>query len=387
MALVHRYVDSASDGGNGQSPASAFTSIGSAVSTIKSDYEAMNAGDIYVLNVKVGTHSALTISRSAIPLVDQTYLKPIWIRGYNTTIGDLDYLMYGGANQTINTANLPQCTGAVGTTAASQVDNIICSGIYVLTSSTTVSPAWFGANSIIAGCVIKTTAANSAHNVVELGDGSSLVCCVVDKTSQTTALASNAGVFVNGANVVIVGNDITVGACNGIYINGLGADVTNNVISSTSASAQHGIYINVAGVPIPIISNTIHNFNQTNISAAINANSTSATSNTAIILNNKITDCYYEVLGNTNNGGHGIFRLNNLVARATGSNTGVISEAATSINKITASGGLSSDYVSASGGNFYTPANGSGVNSGVFGGTIGAVQNKTVSLRLPVINT
>lgn len=382
MALVNRYITTTGTTASGNSEANAWSPYTDAThgfqsaaikATTTSEIAAMAAGDIYCINVKCGAYSTSAAFALVAAHGTTSYLKPIWLRGYKTTPGDLDYLVYGGPSQTFpsGSSEIPTFTNNTkfGVDVSSPINNVIITGFDV-TGSQGSSLAYIHGTSLIAGCKVTNTISNASGGAIGF-QASSYVISNRAICSGTTIGATYGAI--QGANFgYIIGNYIDAGYLCGIGGANAGLVILNNVIKG-SVNSANGISPGVTAANLTIIGNTIYGFTHGTYGIGINLGSASASgAGISIVMNNKIMDCRLRINANTTGGGYDIIEINNLY-RSSGTN--VPGFMPSQFNNSTTSSGLAFDFISASGGDFRPVIlGGSGLNDSMFLGAVGALQ-------------
>lgn len=276
MAWTERYC-SVSGGGahDGTTAADAWT-LAEAIT---------NATAGHRVNVIAGTYANTTTSR--VFAATGTTTAPIWWRGYNTTIGDID------TNNALTKPAITFTTGQFSVTGPHQIfSNLNISGATTTTSGLAVNssagvPCWFDR------CRFENTAANSASRAYTSNGHCILSRCWFKATSTAAIVLAHTG----GVGMIL-GCSITGGGV-GISNAGLAGTYKSNVIRSCGS---HGFeYTAAASGGVCIEGNTIYG------NSGDGVRFTAIPTANTLIANNLIT----------NNGGYGI---NN----STGANTNLI---------------------------------------------------------------
>ena len=322
--------------------------------------QGMVAGNL--MCVKAGSY---TVAATDTVACSGTATSPIRIVGYNTvrptltTVGD-GYLGRTGSNlnKTLDTSNMPlYAYGSVGLAGSSSTFVVV--ETIKFTSSIAGNAVVIGGKSFIKSCYASTSSTSASSIAISAtGAGGNVIDCDAFLTAASGA-ASGAGINI-GVGIAL-GNHVSCGTTTapGIKLSGFGASaVIDNVVYSGGGV---GIYVSTINACGNIVGNTIYGCTDgVNI---ISANVASP----VVIANNCITD----------NSGYGI----NIVSAANacvlyGNRTrdnasGAINSGTDWVNAsnwlsvTTDTGGASTDYVDAAGGDWRlisaSPAAGAGV--------------------------
>lgn len=232
-AWTERYVDSAADGaGDGTTTA---TSGANGAWTLAQAANAANTSAGMRINIKKGTY-ANTTTTITFSDTDATTTGPIWLRGYDTTVGDID------ADPT-NALTLPSITFTTGQFAVT-ADCHMISGLNISGASVT-SGGQVNCNSSatdcsISNCVITNTAANSLSRALTMAGAR----CRVTKTWLSSNAAANVVLLSGVSNLAewchadgglssfaITGAGVTIQHC-------VSDDAASHAITTSSAATR-----------------------------------------------------------------------------------------------------------------------------------------------------
>lgn len=257
MAWTEKYVSVAGGGAhNGSSEANAWT-LAEAIAAVAAGAR---------VNIIAGTYANTTTDRTF--ATAGTVSAPIWWRGYNTTIGDIE---------TDNTLTKPAITFTTGrflVTGAYQIfSHLSISGAHTTAGS---GQARCNASVLFYRCRIECTSANANGSAFYLDSSttkSMIVDCSLKANASATQVISNASgndILISGCSITGGGNGITLASTGSSIIKscvfnnngGDGIRITNTgraFISECSiySAGSDGIEITVSTTITGIIANCI----------------------------------------------------------------------------------------------------------------------------------
>lgn len=349
MSFTEKYVSVAGAGAHdGVAEASAWTFAEMIAATPAAESR---------INMKAGSYSTGTITFPA----NGTLLNPIVIRGYNSTIGDLDNQGRASTDQTLTTTNFPvlTITGVCAPSVGCILQNISITGALssALISSTTIDTFGF------VNCKIVNTTNNAAARAV-IGDNDIFaVNCDFSCTG-----AAHASVFDCDLRAQIVGCRFSATAGNPCL-------TTEGGIVSDSVFGGGSLGIQILALPLAtnaIVNCTFYNFT----TAAIQTPNTAMLGVPIILANNHVTDCAKYLDGlYTATDETPFIEMWNRTRDNTTPRTGILSVALGG-EVTTDAGDNTTDYTSASGGDFELISTAAGYATGMIPfRDIGAIQH------------
>jgi len=231
MAWTERYVSVAGGGAHdGTTEADAWT----LAEAIAAPYAAGQR-----INVKAGTYANTTTTRSF--AVAGTTTAPIWWRGYNSTIGDLD------ADFVTAKPAITFTTGVFDVTGSYHLfSNLDISGAQTTAGQVRLRT---GSNQYLHRCRIECTSANANGRALAFGSIGSVTACWLKSTSSADVVQ-----MATGADMYLLGSSIIAGA-DGVSIEGA---IRATVAFCTLLDQGDNGIINNAGSRINILNNSIY---------------------------------------------------------------------------------------------------------------------------------
>lgn len=211
------------------------------------------------INVKAGTYANTTSSRTM--AISGTTTTPLWIRGYNSTIGDLD------DDFTTTKPLVTFTTGALTISGA----HVFLSNIWVTSAITSGNACtWSGTTGKMDRCKIENTAANttaiglSVSGAVFIGTS----CWFKATSTATNAHASSATAVFHGCQ--FEGGGIGLAAtnaitCTGCYFKGHSNHGINFNASAFSCSVAYSTFDRITNDGIHIVATPAHSWIHSNI--------------------------------------------------------------------------------------------------------------------------
>lgn len=334
MALTEKYVTVAGAGAHdGSSEANAWTFAEMITA-------APAAGSR--VNMKTGSYSS-----GAVTILAGSAAAPFVIRGYNSTIGDLDN-QGRNADGTLNTTNMPDLTltGSLSMAAYSIIQNL---DIIAAISTVMVGPVTIDRCAVIS-CNVVNTQNNASARTVTLDDG----CMMINCDMACTGAAHGVVAFISNESLAI-----------GCRFSGADSDALLGTNDSTIVNcvfygnaANIGIDVSTINNGLRIIGNTFYNLDTAvRLPNAVNAGFITT-------INNCCTDCGKWI----NSQYSATATMSAIIAN---NRTRDITTLLTGIEGVefgevtTDTGGPDTDYVNANAGNFRLIATAPGIGTGL----------------------
>lgn len=343
MAITEKYVSSTGAGDfSGSSEANAMR--WSDLSTAMSGGGSAAAGDRY--NIKAGTYSSLSAANWT---ATGTPASPIILRGYNSTIGDLDTQGRTSGNQALDTTNFPALNFSQG--EYFRADNTTCvvfQNLNITIGGTGRSGAGMttGITCVIFRCKVTNPSTNGSANGITAYSGAVIDCDAVLSGGSGTACGITANDYCHYIN-----NRVVTCPSVGIIVTGGRAVCRGNVVANCGS---HGIQYTDSSTtnPMVFIGNTVYGCGGSGIYLG-----SYAYAQTFVFIDNHLTDntryaieCAYS--GTANVGGafynnrtrdNGLGAYLGFADWVTGTNTGAVT---------TDTGGAATDYTAAGSNDF-----------------------------------
>lgn len=232
------------------------------------------AGD--TIWVKAGTY---TRTGTDTPTGDGTIPLPIGLRGYNSTIGDLDSPTYN-ADGSLVTTNYPVIAyDATFRLSAAGAEKIIYQNLKITANVSNPTLA-MGIQCAVINCYISNSSANSSASCVTLNSDNVMENCDISLVGTTTNIA-----VTTSANSRVLFNRFLASAGFGVGIGGSGTLILGNVFFDNVAKGAITITTTTVTHCWTIIANTIYGAD-----VGITVSNAGFTT-LSYIGNNHITDC------------------------------------------------------------------------------------------------